>query len=114
MPRFRPGQSGNPTGRPRSAAGLRELLTTQYGSDAAVLVQRLEKLSTGRNPRLALEATRLLMSYCCGKPEQNLDVSGTFQHAQLVPVATDRLARMTNEELAVLRKFSDDEEPTDN
>jgi len=34
MPRFRPCVSGHPSGRPKSAAGLRELLIREYGIDA--------------------------------------------------------------------------------
>ena len=51
--RFQPGRSGNPSGRPKSAAGLRQYLEEKYGSDAGVLVERLEGLATSRNPRVA-------------------------------------------------------------
>lgn len=113
MPRFRPGQSGNPSGRPKSAAGLRELLEHKYGSDAAVLVGRLERLSNSRNPRTAYETTRLLMEYLCGRPEHRLAVHGEFQHTQFVPMAEDRLSRLSNDELAVLKKLNGPETPTD-
>jgi len=108
VPRFRPGQSGNPSGRPKSAAGLRELLLAEYGDDAGVLVQRLERISTGRNARLALEATELLMAYHAGKPINAvaLDIFGSVQHAHFQPVAATRLAQMTEEELHVLEKLN--------
>lgn len=106
MPKFKPGQSGNPSGRPKSAAGLRELLLNHYGANAEVLVQRLEKLSTGRNSRLALDATRLLLSYACGKPEQAVEVSGRFENGRFEQVSADVLARLSNEELAVLQRIS--------
>ena len=104
--RFQPGRSGNPSGRPKSAAGLRQYLEEKYGSDAGVLVERMEALATNRNPRVAFEANRLLLSYVAGKPEQHLAVSGQFEHARLVPLTEDALARLTQEELAVLLRLS--------
>jgi len=104
--RFQPGRSGNPSGRPKSAAGLRQYLEDKYGSDAGVLVERLEGLATSRNPRVAFEANRLLLSYIAGKPEQHLALSGQFEHAQLVPLTEDALARLNQEELAVLLRLS--------
>ena len=103
MPRFRPGQSGNPSGRPKSATGLRELLVAQYGPDAGVLVERLEKLSTGKNLRLALQATELLLAYHVGKPENSLNVDVSTPSEPWTPV---EMALLTNEELETLAAIS--------
>ena len=106
MARFEKGKSGNPSGRPRSAVGLRELLEDRYGSNAAVLVGRLEKLSVGRTPRLALEATKLLLSYHCGMPGQALAVSGVLQHGRYEIIRPDLLSRLTDTQLEVLRQLN--------
>ena len=97
---------GNPGGRPRSAAGLRELLEEKYGDDAAVLVGRLEKISTGRTPRLALEATKLLLTYHAGTPAQAIDVSGVLQHGSYEIVRPDALSRLTNAQLEALQQLN--------
>jgi len=106
MGRFSRGTSGNPGGRPRSAAGLRELLEEKYGDDAAVLVGRLEKISTGRTPRLALEATKLLLTYHAGTPAQAIDVSGVLQHGSYEIVRPDALSRLTNAQLEALQQLN--------
>ena len=99
MPKFRPGQSGNPSGRPRSAAGLRESLIDKYGADAGVLVERPEKLSTSPNQKVTLAATQLLLAYHAGRPENALIVDVTTQPAPLTAV---ELAFLTTEELETL------------
>lgn len=106
MPRFQPGQSGNPSGRPKSAAGLRELLLDQYGDNAEVLVQRLEKVSTGRNPRLALEATRLLLSYHAGTPQQSFELTGRFEHQAFEVLRPDALSRLSAAQLDALAELN--------
>jgi hypothetical protein len=103
MPKFRPGQSGNPSGRPKSSAGLRELLIEKYGPDAGVLVGRLEKLSIGRNLRLALQATELLLNYHAGKPDNAFNVAVTTQPAPWTEV---QMTLLTNEELDSLAAIS--------
>jgi len=99
MARFLPGQSGNPSGRPKSARGLRELLIAQYGPDAGVLVQRLEALSTNRNPKVAFAATQLLLAYHAGKPEHAVNVAVTPETDAWTPV---QMAMLTNDELEMM------------
>jgi hypothetical protein len=108
---FKPGVSGNPGGRPKSAAGLRELLEDKYGDDASVLVGRLEKISTGRTPRLALEATKLLLSYHCGTPAQAIDVSGVLQHGRFEAITADAMSRLTTAQLDALAQLNGTESP---
>lgn len=103
MPQFRPGQSGNPSGRPRSAQGLKALLEARYGHDGEQLVGRLETLTHSKNPRVALEAVRLLMAYLCGPPERTLHLDVTRLATELMPV---QLAMLDEAELAVLSRLS--------
>ena len=70
----------------------------QYGCDAAILAARLEKLSTGKNLRLALQATELLLNYLAGRPDStlNLEVS-----AGPAPWTAVDVALLTDAELAI-------------
>ena len=106
MPRFSPGQSGNPSGRPKSAAGLRALLAQKYGADARALVDRLEAMSAGRNPRYALQATQLLLAYACGKPEQAVALSGQIEHGRWLATPQEVLSRLSGDDLDVLMKVN--------
>jgi hypothetical protein len=74
--KFKPGETGNPKGRPPAAKGLREELIRRFGEDGKPLVDRLDALSTHRNPKVALPATELLVAYFAGKPTQQLQHTG--------------------------------------
>jgi len=82
--RFQPGQSGNLSGRPKAASHLRALLEAKYGTDAATLVARLDKLSCSRTSRVALAATELLLAYHAGKPTQYHELGSDDGPAQLL------------------------------
>jgi hypothetical protein len=83
-----------------TAVGLRQLLIDKYGPDAGVLVQRLERLSTSRNLRLALAATELLLNYHSGKPLNALSVDVSTPTAQAWP--PEKVALLTTPELHML------------
>ena len=117
MPRFLPGRSGNPGGRPKSATGLRQHLEQQYGTDGRKLVGRLERLSRSRNHRVALEAVRLLLSYLAGTPQQSYELTGRFEHRAYQELSPDALSRLSEAQLEVLRQlnppesFEDSDQP---
>lgn len=73
---FTKGKSGNPSGRPKAAKGLRDYLKKQYGEDGRKLAEKLKALSESRNPRVAMAATELLLAYLAGKPVSQHEVSG--------------------------------------
>ena len=73
---WRPGQSGNPSGRPRQARGLREALRARYGVDGRKLIARLDELSQSKNERVALHAVELTLAYLVGRPSQSHESSG--------------------------------------
>jgi hypothetical protein len=106
MALFRRGTSGNPGGRPKSATGLRHHLESLYGSDARKLVARLERLSTSKNHRVALESVRLLLSYLAGSPQQSFELSGKFEHQPFEVLSPDVLGRLTDAQLEALQQLN--------
>lgn len=104
MPKFRPGQSGNPTGRPRSATGLRELLIREFGPDAGGLVQYLKVLMRSKNQRVALGAVQTALSYHAGPPQHSisLDVTATARRE----VTPQMLALLSTDELLTLQRIT--------
>lgn len=72
---FKKGESGNPGGRPKAAAGLRAELDRRYGSDSKVLLDELDGLRKSNNERVRLEAIKLTLAYHCGQPTQRIETS---------------------------------------
>ena len=87
---FKKGESGNPGGRPKAAAGLRIELDRRYGDSAKVLLDELDKLRKSENEKIRLDALKLALAYHCGQPPQRLEHSGELQQ---VPQAVDFVFR---------------------
>ncbi len=68
---WKPGQSGNPGGRPKIAAEVREL-ARRYGPEAIV---RLVTLMRSNNETVAARAAEALLDRAYGRPLQGLEVS---------------------------------------
>jgi len=97
--RFRPGQSGNPRGRPRrkhvTDALLRELEQASpsgQGTNARAIAHTLVRLATDGD----VPAAKLILEYTEGKPVQPVDVE-LRQRAQRIATSlgldTDELIR---------------------
>lgn len=109
MARFRAGISGNPSGRPKAARGLRDLLQAKYGADGEGLVRELDGLTRSRNLRVRLEALRLLAAYLYGPPQQRVEVEvGQSTTREVTP---EMLACLTTEELLFLKRLWERWEP---
>ncbi len=80
---FKPGQSGNPNGRPK---GLRRLLVQTYGEEPVVLIKALGKLATNPKSPKHFDAIRLLLAYHSGEPVRPLEHSGELAHTVKVVV----------------------------
>lgn len=69
---FKPGQSGNPGGRPKEAAEVKAL-AREYGPEA---IEKLVALMRADDPRVSKAAADSLLDRGYGKPAQSLEHSG--------------------------------------
>lgn len=69
---FKPGQSGNPNGRPRVGEALAEYVRSLGGPDARAYIDQLHALATIKhdNPGIRIKAIELLMDRGWGKPTE--------------------------------------------
>jgi hypothetical protein len=73
---FKPGQTGNPGGRPKIAAEVRELAQ----QNCKLAVQKLVKLLDSDNENIVLSAAQVLLDRGIGKPIQAVEISGNITH----------------------------------
>lgn len=73
---FKKGVSGNPSGRPKTAVGLRKELDKRYGQSGKKLLNELDALLQSPNEKIRLDALKLAMGYHFGQPTQRLEHSG--------------------------------------
>lgn len=67
---FRPGQSGNPSGRPKKDPDAMAILKAAVPSAAS----RLVELAKSQNEKIALQASTAILDRVWGKPTQTQDV----------------------------------------
>lgn len=95
---FKPGQSGNPGGRPKTATfaeEVRHFLREQDDAGTERLRTLLEKLCE-EDPKAALQ---FLCSYAFGKPAERLDVSATGKGRFLASIVVSSLIRSQRQPL---------------
>ncbi len=67
---FKPGESGNPGGRPKECAEVKEL-ARQYGPEA---LNKLLELMRGEDARVSKAAADSILDRAYGKPGQSVDL----------------------------------------
>ncbi|MGK2872965.1 MAG: DUF5681 domain-containing protein [Alphaproteobacteria bacterium] len=77
--RFAKGASGNPGGRPKELAGIRELAAQHTEAAIAALVQALN------DPKTAVAAAVALLDRGWGKPQQAIELSQPDHARQVEP-----------------------------
>lgn len=87
---FKKGQSGNPGGRPRAAAGLRKELDRRYGNNGKSLLDELDDLRKSKNERVRLDALKLALAYHCGQPTQRIE---TLDETPQIPKSIQFIVR---------------------
>lgn len=79
---FKPGQSGNPSGRPKVDFEVRQL-AREYGQEA---IEKLVAIMRGDNPALAKAASEALLDRGYGKPVQSVGVDPDSVPVQSITV----------------------------
>lgn len=85
---FQPGQSGNPSGRPRDDNPLKKLAKEKTEEAFNKVVQLMQS----DDLKIQLDAAKLMFEYGWGKPKQELELSGD-KDAPLQAVLVKRLER---------------------
>ena len=98
MPRFQPGQSGNPKGRPLGGSSLAERIRARCGDDGDAYVDMLHGIAMDDEQpmKFRVDAVKILLDRGFGRPPQEVQLSSrmSFTDEQLDALPTDTLKEM--------------------
>ncbi len=97
---WKKGQSGNPGGRPKEVAEVREL-SRQYTDEAIQTLVTLMQSAKVERTRLAAASELLDRGY--GRPPQAIDLGGPIQ---IVSYEAEQLSKLSNNELKKLDELT--------
>ncbi len=87
---WKPGQSGNPKGRPKQDPKVREILLARLPEMAQRLVELALNVSGDVPPGVQIRALEAGFDRCEGKPETKVTVSGRIDFAHLLAEYTEQ------------------------
>ncbi len=87
---WKPGQSGNPKGRPKQDPKVREILLARLPEMAKRLVELALNVSGDVPPGVQIRALEAGFDRCEGKPETKVTVSGRIDFAHLLAEYTEQ------------------------
>ena len=87
MPKFQKGVSGNPGGRPKLPAEMREIFQSKGLEAAEILVKHLR----ATDPRVSVAAAREILDRAYGKPVQSINVDRE-ERIKLIAVVPEKAA----------------------
>ena len=104
MAKFQKGVSGNPGGRPKLPAEMREMFQTKAQEAFEVLCRHLN----AKDPRVAVAAATQILDRAYGRPPQTIDANINEDSSVRFYAEVPRLASTTEEWLAriTLRRLS--------
>lgn len=93
---FKPGQSGNPSGRPKDQARLlAAALRTVSERDVEDIFRSLIRMATGKRP--SVKAAEVVLAYTLGKPTQTVELgAGDSSALSFVIVRRDDPAQLVD------------------
>ncbi len=87
---WKPGQSGNPKGRPKQDPKVREILLARLPEMAQRLVELALNVSGDVPPGVQIRALEAGFDRCEGKPETKVKVTGRIDFAHLLAEYTEQ------------------------
>jgi len=107
MPRFRPGQSGNPKGRPPGGTSLAERIRAKCGDNGDAYVDILHDIAINEDEptRFRIDAVKILLDRGFGKPPQEINITSGV--ASMSDDELDALPQATRDKLLALSEEAD-------